>query len=124
MKSAFKYIYGPVPSWRLGSSLGIDPLSQKGKVCTFGCIYCQIGETKLLTDERKTFVRIPDLIDELGSLPPLKIDYITFSGTGEPTLAANLGQMIKAIKKIRKEKRKMSSIQLILTEPEAILINK
>ena len=104
MKSAFKYIYGPVPSWRLGSSLGIDPLSQEGKVCTFDCIYCQIGKTKLFTDERKTFVRIPDLIDELGSLPPLKIDYITFSGTGEPTLAANLGQMIKAIKKIRKER--------------------
>ena len=104
MHKNFKYIYGPVSSWRLGSSLGIDPLSQEGKVCTFDCVYCQIGKTKLLTKERKSFVRIPDLIDELSVLPPLKIDYITFSGTGEPTLANNLGQMIKAIKKIRKEK--------------------
>ncbi len=100
----YKYIYGPVPSWRLGSSLGIDPLSQEGKVCTFDCVYCQIGETRLLTDERKTFIQTSDIIGELNSLPPLKIDYITFSGTGEPTLAANLGQMIKEVKKIRREK--------------------
>jgi wyosine [tRNA(Phe)-imidazoG37] synthetase (radical SAM superfamily) len=104
MHKNFKYIYGPVSSWRLGSSLGIDPLSQEGKVCTFDCVYCQIGKTNLLTKERKSFVRIPDLIDELSVLPSLKIDYITFSGRGEPTLASNLGQMIKAIKKIRKEK--------------------
>ena len=100
----YKYIYGPVSSWRLGSSLGIDPLSQEGKVCTFNCVYCQIKETGLLTDERKTFIQISDIIGEISSLPPLKIDYITFSGAGEPTLAANLGQMIKAVKKIRREK--------------------
>jgi len=104
MKSDFKYIYGPVPSWRLGSSLGIDPLSKDGKVCSFDCLYCQLGETKFLTDERKKFVPGEEVIGELDSLPTLKIDYITFSGMGEPTLASNLGQMIKAIKKIRKEK--------------------
>jgi len=100
----YRYIYGPVPSWRLGSSLGIDPLSRDGKVCSLDCIYCQIGETAFLTDERKTFVPVAKIIDELGALPALKIDYITFSGTGEPTLAENLGQMIKAIKQIRREK--------------------
>ena len=100
----YRYIYGPVPSWRLGSSLGIDPLSRDGKVCSFDCIYCQIGETAFLTDERKTFVPAAKIINELDSLPALKIDYITFSGTGEPTLAENLGQMIKAIKQIRREK--------------------
>jgi len=104
MRSDFKYIYGPVPSWRLGSSLGIDPLSKDGKVCSFDCLYCQLGETKFLTDERKKFVPGEEVIGELDSLPTLKIDYITFSGMGEPTLASNLGQMIKAIKKIRKEK--------------------
>jgi wyosine [tRNA(Phe)-imidazoG37] synthetase (radical SAM superfamily) len=100
----YRYIYGPVPSWRLGSSLGIDPISQETKICTFDCVYCQIGETRLLTDERKTFIQTSDIIGEINSLPSLKIDYITFSGAGEPTLAANLGQMIKEVKKIRPEK--------------------
>jgi len=99
----YKYIYGPVPSWRLGSSLGIDPVSKGRKICSFDCIYCQIGKTGLLTDERGIFIETRDIIDEVRSLPPLKIDYITFSGAGEPTLAANLGKMIRAIRKIRKE---------------------
>lgn len=103
-KEDFKYIYGPVPSWRLGSSLGIDPISGTGKVCTFDCIYCQLGKTKNLTDQRRKFIPVSEIIEELDLLPPVQIDYITFSGTGEPTLAENLGQMIKAIKKIRSEK--------------------
>ena len=100
----FKYIYGPVPSWRLGSSLGIDPISQREKVCTFDCLYCQLGKTENFTGERKIFIPVTEVIGELDLLPPVQIDYITFSGRGEPTLAGNLGRMIKAIKKIRKEK--------------------
>jgi len=103
-KKTYRYIYGPVPSWRLGSSLGIDPISRGEKVCTFDCTYCQIGKTICLTDERKIFVPSKGIIEELNSLPPLNIDYITFSGTGEPTLAENLGEMIKAVKQIRLEK--------------------
>ncbi|MDH5186019.1 MAG: radical SAM protein [candidate division WOR-3 bacterium] len=104
VKKNFKYIYGPVSSWRLGSSLGIDPISGKGKICTFDCIYCQLGKTAILTNERKIFVPATEIIKELDLLPTVKIDYITFSGRGEPTLAKNLGQMIKAIKQNRKEK--------------------
>jgi len=100
----FKYIYGPVPSWRLGHSLGIDPVSKGRKVCSFDCVYCQIGPTGLLTDERRDFIPSQEIIAELQTLPPLKIDYITFSGAGEPTLAANLGQMIRLIRKIRRER--------------------
>jgi wyosine [tRNA(Phe)-imidazoG37] synthetase (radical SAM superfamily) len=103
-RKKYKYIYGPVSSWRLGSSLGIDPLSKGKKVCTFDCVYCQIGKTNILTDKRRTLVEVGDIIEELDSLPPLEIDYITFSGTGEPTLAENLGQMVNAIKKIRNER--------------------
>ncbi|HDP37258.1 MAG TPA: radical SAM protein [Candidatus Atribacteria bacterium] len=103
-KRVYKYIYGPVPSWRLGSSLGIDSLSQDKKICTFDCIYCQIGKTNHLTDKRDVFAKVGDIVEEIDSLPPLEIDYMTFSGTGEPTLAKNLGQMIKALKKIRNEK--------------------
>jgi len=100
----YKYIYGPVPSWRLGRSLGIDPISQSKKVCTFDCVYCQIGGKGVLTDERKAFVPVKAIIEELSYLPALEIDYITFSGTGEPTLAENLGQMMKAVRQVREEK--------------------
>jgi len=101
----FKYIYGPVYSWRLGSSLGVDPLSQADKMCTFDCSYCQIGETRLFNSGRKKFVSTEAIAKEIMRLPKnTKIDYITFSGNGEPTLAKNLGDMIKRIRKIRKEK--------------------
>jgi len=101
----FKYIYGPIYSWRLGSSLGVDPLSQTDKTCTFDCSYCQIGETKLFNSDRKVFISTEAILKEIKALPKnVKIDYITFSGNGEPTLAKNLGDMIKRIRKIRKEK--------------------
>ena len=103
MKRNFRYIYGPVPSWRLGSSLGIDLLSQKEKVCSFDCIYCQIGRTKSYTIKRKLYVPTKEVVSEIKALPRVHIDYITFSGRGEPTLATNLGMTIKAIKRLRKE---------------------
>lgn len=103
-KGGYRYIYGPVSSWRLGRSLGVDPISAKEKICTFDCIYCQLGRTKNFSNERREFVRIKDVIHEIQTLPLPHIDYITFSGAGEPTLAKNLGGMIKAVKKIRKEK--------------------
>lgn len=100
----FKYIYGPVSSWRLGSSLGVDIISTKEKTCTFNCIYCQLGRAVNLTRERKIYVSTEDIIKEIKSLPSLEIDYVTFSGRGESTLAKNLGQVINSIRKIRHEK--------------------
>ncbi|MDD5115967.1 MAG: radical SAM protein [Candidatus Omnitrophica bacterium] len=104
MKRSFEYIYGPVPSWRLGSSLGIDLLSQKDKICNFDCIYCQIGHSRRLVCERKVYVHVGKIIDELDGFSGTKADYITFSGRGEPTLAVNLGEAIKAVRLIRKNK--------------------
>jgi len=83
--------------------LGVDPLSAEDKICSFDCIYCQIGRTTIHTKKRKVFVPTEQLIEELRLLPPVDIDYITFSGRGEPTLAKNLGEMISEVKKIRKE---------------------
>ncbi len=103
MRKNFKYIYGPVPSWRLGSSLGIDLLSQEEKVCTFDCIYCQLGPTKAYTTKRKLYVPTREVLKEIKMLPRVHIDYITFSGRGEPTLARNLGEAIRAVKRLRKE---------------------
>lgn len=102
--ATYRYIYGPVVSWRLGRSLGIDPISSKGKVCTFDCTYCQVGRSRPHPAKKRIFIPIEKIIKEVRVLPPLKLDYITFSGTGEPTLAKNLGQIIKAIKRIRRER--------------------
>jgi wyosine [tRNA(Phe)-imidazoG37] synthetase (radical SAM superfamily) len=99
-KKNFSYIYGPVPSWRLGISLGIDLLSSKRKICNFNCIYCQLGNNSKFTTKPKVFVKASDIIAELKRLPPLKIDYLTFSGRGEPCLAKNLGRAIKAVKRL------------------------
>jgi len=99
----YKYIYGPVSSFRLGSSLGIDLLSQEEKVCSFDCVYCQLGKTVSYTNQRGLYIPKEAIIEELKTLPQIQIDYITFSGRGEPTLAKNLGETIKAVKAIRKE---------------------
>jgi wyosine [tRNA(Phe)-imidazoG37] synthetase (radical SAM superfamily) len=100
----FHYIYGPVPSWRVGSSLGIDLLSQKENICSFDCPYCQLGKTKITTITRQTYVPVDNILKELDRLPEdISIDYLTLSGRGEPTLAKNLGDIIKLLKEARKE---------------------
>lgn len=100
----FKYIYGPVPSWRLGSSLGIDLLSRDEKICSFDCTYCQLGRNDAKQTVRGSFVPVKDVVREIESLPDISIDYFTFSGRGEPTLASNLGEAITALRDIRREK--------------------
>ena len=94
----YKHLFGPVPSRRLGVSLGIDlvPL----KVCSLNCVYCEVGKTTLLTTERKEYVKTEEIYNELNhylSLNP-ELDYITFSGAGEPTLHSKLGEILKFIK--------------------------
>lgn len=103
-RGTLKYIYGPVPSWRLGASLGIDPISEKTKICTYDCVYCQLGRTDSFADGRTEFVRTGEIMEELRSIGAVKADFITFSGRGEPTLAENLGQMIRAVKNVRRER--------------------
>ncbi len=99
----FKYLYGPVHSWRLGLSLGVDPLSTQSKTCNMNCTYCQLGNTTQMTCQRKEYIKTKDLMEEINRIPLHFVDYITFSGRGEPTLARNLGQMISAVKKVRHE---------------------
>jgi len=93
-----RVVYGPVPSWRLGRSLGVDMVSQADKTCSFDCAYCQLGRTEHHTATRDEFVSVSRLVKELAELPSLELDYVTFSGTAEPTLAANLGEAIAAVK--------------------------
>lgn len=103
-KISYKYLYGPVYSWRLGMSLGVDPISVGTKTCNYDCVYCQLGKTLCFETERKIFVPAENIIKEIKSLPDVEIDYITFSGSGEPTLAKNLSEMIDEIKRTRREK--------------------
>lgn len=95
-------VYGPVPSWRLGRSLGIDLLSTKGKTCSFDCIYCQLGRTVNPLTERKQFVSLSQVAADLERVRGISADYATFSGVGEPSLASNLGEAITLIKSVLK----------------------
>lgn len=88
----FKYCYGPVGSWRLGASLGIDPISRPEKVCDFNCLYCQLGDWAPVRPARSVYVRPEELGPELAAIKA-PADYLTFSGRGEPTLAANLNEL-------------------------------
>jgi wyosine [tRNA(Phe)-imidazoG37] synthetase (radical SAM superfamily) len=97
----FKYLFGPVPSRRLGMSLGVDLVPKK--VCSLDCVYCEVGKTTKLTTERMEYIPFKKIITELNyyfeSNP--NPDYITFSGYGEPTLNSGLGRIIKYIKEIK-----------------------
>ena len=88
-------LYGPVPSWRLGRSLGVDLLPAGGKTCSFDCIYCQLGRTARRLTARAEFIAMNDLARELEAARKVAADYVTFSGMGEPTLASNLGDALR-----------------------------
>ncbi len=98
MTESKSHVFGPVPSRRLGLSLGVDLVPFK--VCTLDCIYCQVGHTTRKSIERESFVDVERVMRELdtrlqqGPRP----DYITLSGSGEPTLNRDLGSIIDAIK--------------------------
>jgi wyosine [tRNA(Phe)-imidazoG37] synthetase (radical SAM superfamily) len=94
-----RVIYGPVSSWRLGRSLGVDLVSRAEKTCSFDCAYCQLGRTCHHSAQRREFVPLARLVGELEELPALDLDYVTFSGTAEPTLASNLGEAIEEVKR-------------------------
>ena len=93
-----RYIYGPVPSRRLGRSLGVDLVPYK--VCSYDCIYCQLGRTTNKTIARKEWVPTDEVLIQVEQALHLKPDYITLSGSGEPTLHAEIGRLIRAIKRM------------------------
>ncbi len=92
------YIFGPVPSRRLGRSLGVDLVPFK--TCSYDCIYCQLGRTTNKTVERREWVPLDDVLAELEEKLTTKPDYITLSGSGEPTLYSRMGELIVRIKEI------------------------
>lgn len=93
------HLYGPVPSRRLGYSLGVDLLPLK--TCSMDCVYCQLGRNSRLTIGRKSFVPVEDVLAEIEDVlrSGRRVDAITFSGSGEPTLHPGLGRLIREIKR-------------------------
>ncbi len=95
-------VYGPVPSRRLGQSLGVDPISFK--TCNYNCVYCQLDRTRPVTNERWDFFSPEAILAQvrraLEDREPAEIDYVTFVGQGEPTLCASLGWLIRQVKQL------------------------
>ena len=94
------YVYGPVPSRRLGLSLGIDIVP--AKVCTLDCVYCQIGRTTERSTDRRDFFDVREVLSELEGVLAggVQADFVTIGGSGEPTLNARLGELIDGIREV------------------------
>jgi len=114
----FRFIYGPVLSRRLGLSLGIDILPPK--TCNLDCIYCQLGRTQKRVEVRHPYFRFEDIMRAIRKALERtgRIDYLTFSGSGEPTLNAHLGALIREIKKITPKPVAVLTNSLLLQEKE------
>ncbi|MEW6215201.1 MAG: radical SAM protein, partial [Nitrospirota bacterium] len=95
-----RYVYGPVPSRRLGFSLGVDIVPYK--TCTLDCIYCQLGRTIQKVVERRSFAPKGAVVEEIKKSisATQNVDFITFSGSGEPTLNSDIGNLIHEVKKM------------------------
>lgn len=93
----FASVYGPVRSWRYGCSLGIDPIGPVS-VCSFNCVYCQLGEIEEETRRRRVFVPTERILGDLQAFELALVEVITLSGSGEPTLALNLGEILAALR--------------------------
>jgi wyosine [tRNA(Phe)-imidazoG37] synthetase (radical SAM superfamily) len=115
-----KYVYGPVKSRRLGNSLGLTTVPYK--VCSFDCVYCQLKKTTTHTTARKNYIPADEIIEEVRGFfahkpKDLKIDYITFSGSGEPTLHRSIGVLIKRIKELTR-------VPVVLITNSAMMIDR
>ncbi|MCM8780286.1 MAG: radical SAM protein, partial [Candidatus Omnitrophica bacterium] len=113
-----KYIYGPISSRRLGLSLGVSLIPHK--TCDFDCVYCQLGQTFVKTALRKEYVAKDEIVAQvkewLSRNPDKKIDYITFSGYGEPALNIKLAEIIQEIKNFSKTKIAVITNSSLLVE--------
>lgn len=113
-----KIVYGPIASWRLGKSLGVDLICSPEKICSFDCIYCQLEKTKKITSKREAFVSINKVEEEVkNALKQTTPDVITFSGMGEPTLANNMNEVVELI-------RRLTDLPLAILTNSSLLYDK
>ncbi len=96
----YKYIFGPVPSRRLGLSLGVSPIPES--CCNYSCIYCQLGRTRNMTNTRTEFFPLKEIIDEFKEYlkKGISFDVVSIVGEGEPTLYLKLEELILSLKEL------------------------
>jgi len=117
-KRHYKYLFGPVPSRRLGRSLGVD--LTPFKTCSFDCIFCQLGRTTNKTVKRKEYVPVQEVIAELDEWLQTgdSADYITLSGSGEPTLNSECGRVIEHLRRVTTIPVALLTNGSLLSDPE------
>lgn len=117
-ESRSRHIFGPVPSRRLGRSLGVDIVPCK--VCSYDCVYCQLGRTSQRTLERREYVAVSEIVADVEAklASGCEFDYITISGSGEPTLNSRIGDIIAEIKKRTEKPLAVLTNGSLLWEPE------
>jgi len=117
-KARFKYVFGPVPSRRLGRSLGVDLVPFK--TCPFDCIYCQLGRTATKTAERRRYFPTEEILAEIAAKLAGRpaCDYATLSGSGEPTLHSDIGRILEAIKAMTDVPVAVLTNGALLSDPE------
>ena len=115
------YVFGPIASRRLGVSLGIDLV--RPKTCPLDCVYCEAGATTNLTLERREYVPVDAVLEELDAVLSRhpKLDYVTFSGSGEPTLNSRIGDVVEFVKRKYPEYRLCLLTNAMLLGDEGLL---
>jgi len=113
-----KHVFGPVPSRRLGFSLGVDLIIPK--TCTMDCVYCELGPTTDRTVCRRAYVDVQEVLDELREVLSEKprVDYVTLSGSGEPTLHTEVGRVIDEIRALTDAPVAVLTNGSLMTDPE------
>ncbi len=112
-------VYGPVQSWRVGMSLGIDLICETS-VCSFNCIYCQLGAIQEIQNERRLFVSTERVLMDFTQSRWREADIITFTGSGEPALAVNLGEVSRGIAEISSVPQLVLTNGVLLGDPGTI----
>ncbi|MFB2893927.1 radical SAM protein [Aerosakkonemataceae cyanobacterium BLCC-F50] len=114
---SFCSVYGPVNSWRFGRSLGIDPIGAIS-TCSFDCVYCQLGAIERLESDRQIFTPTEQILQDLQPFAPWDVDVITLSGSGEPTLALNLREILAKVKEITAKPLVVLTNGTLLKDPD------
>lgn len=113
-----KFVFGPVPSRRLGISLGISPIPKK--TCNYSCVYCQLGRTNRMSNERKMFFPVNEIMDDFNEIlkAGFAFDVVTIVGEGEPTLYLGMGELIEQLKEQTSKPIAVITNGALLYEPQ------
>lgn len=115
-----KYIYGPIPSRRLGKSLGVSPIPKKA--CNYACVYCQLGRTDKMTNVRKEYYPVEEILSELEEVlkTDVEFDAVSVVGEGEPTLYSDLEKLIDGIRRLTDKPVTVITNGALLDDPDVL----